>query len=93
MDAALSELFISLWMKYFPNVDLPIAFFYTDQAMEIDLKETVNQERCLIGNLKRVQEGYPFVYDAHTPGCSGGKRYSGFSKALRPKFGYFLNPL
>jgi hypothetical protein len=31
------------------------------------------------------------VYDANTPGCSGGKRYSGFSQELRPKFEYFLS--
>ena len=77
--------------KYFAGADLPIAYFYTDQVREEDLKETVNLDRCLIGNLKRVQEGYSFVYDAHTPGCSGGKRYSGFSKTLRPKFEYFLS--
>jgi hypothetical protein len=31
------------------------------------------------------------VYDAHTSGCSGGKRYSGFSHTLRPNFEYFLS--
>jgi hypothetical protein len=91
MDATFSEQFISLWNKYFPGAGLPIAFFYTDQAREEDLKETINLDRCLIGNLKRVQDGYSFVYDAHSPGCSGGKRYSGFSKSLRPKFEYFLS--
>lgn len=91
MDTAFSQLFISRWSKYFAGADLPIAYFYTDQVGEQDLKETFNLDRCLIGNLKRVQEGYSFVYDAHTSGCSGGKRYSGFSKKLRPKFEYFLS--
>jgi uncharacterized protein (DUF169 family) len=91
MDSTFSTLFIPLWIKYFSGTDLPIGYFYTDQAREEDLKETVNLDRCLIGNLKRVQEGFSFVYDAHSPGCSGGKRYSGFSKALRPKFEYFLS--
>ena len=88
MDTAF---FITRWEKYFGDAYLPICYFYTDQVREDDLKETVNLDRCLIGNLKRVQEGYPFVYDAHTPGCSGGKRYSGFSKKLRPNFEYFLS--
>jgi hypothetical protein len=88
MDTAF---FIMRWEKYFAGADLPICYFYTDQVREDDLKETVNSDRCLIGNLKRVQEGYSFVYDAHTPGCSGGKRYSGFSKKLRPNFEYFLS--
>ena len=91
MDATFSKRFISLWNKYFPGAGLPIAFFYTDQVRQADLKETINLDRCLIGNLKRVQDGYSFVYDAHSPGCSGGKRYSGFSKTLRPKFEYFLS--
>jgi len=91
MDIAFSHHFIDLWSKYFMGADLPICYFYTNQVQEDDLKETVNLDRCLIGNLKRVQNGYPFVYDAHTPGCAGGKRYSGFTKKLRPKFEYFLS--
>lgn len=91
MDAAFSKLFISRWDKYFAGADLPIVYFYTDQVREADLQETVNLDRCLIGNLTRVQDGYSFVYDAHTSGCSGGKRYSGFSKSLRPNFEYFLS--
>jgi hypothetical protein len=31
------------------------------------------------------------VYDATTPGCAGGKRYTGFTQKLRPKFEYFLS--
>jgi hypothetical protein len=91
MEAAFSKLFMSLWKKYFANADLPICYYFSDQVREEDLKETVNLDRCLIGNLRRVQDGYSFVYDAHTPGCSGGKRYSGFSNKLRPKFEYFLS--
>jgi hypothetical protein len=91
MDTALTNLFIPLWEKFFPGEKLPIGYFYTDQVRDEDLKETVNLDRCLIGNLSRVYEGYSFVYDARTPGCSGGKRYTGFSKSLRPKFEYFLS--
>jgi len=91
MDTAFSDFFITRWNKYFPSADLPIGYFYTDQVREEDLKETINLDRCLIGNLKRVQDGYTFVYDAHTSGCSGGKRYSGFSNKLRPNFEYFLS--
>jgi hypothetical protein len=91
MDTAFPEFFVPLWKKYFAGADLPIGYFYTDQVQEEDLKETTNLDRCLIGNLKRVQEGYSYVYNVHTPGCSGGKRYSGFSKKLRPKFEFFLS--
>ncbi|MGA2490345.1 MAG: DUF169 domain-containing protein [Anaerolineales bacterium] len=91
MDTAFSDFFITRWQKYFPGADLPICYFYTDQVQEEDLKQTVNIDRCLIGNLPRVQDGYSFVYHADTLGCSGGKRYSGFSTELRPNFEYFLS--
>jgi hypothetical protein len=91
MDPTFTNHFLSLWEKYFSNAALPITFFYTDQVGEADLQDTLNVDRCLIGNLGRVQEGHPFVYDVHTPGCSGGKRYSGFSQKLRPNFEYFLS--
>ena len=76
MDTAFSDLFLARWEKYFPATDLPFTYFYTDHVREEDLRETVNLDRCLIGNLARVQEGYSFAYDSHSPGCSGGKRYS-----------------
>jgi uncharacterized protein (DUF169 family) len=91
MSETFANFFLSLWDQYFAGADLPIAYYYADQVREEDLAETVNLDRCLIGNLKRVQDGYAFVYDVHTPGCSGGKRYTGFSKTLRRKFEYFLS--
>lgn len=91
MDAAFSTLFMSRWKKYFGGADLPMGYFYTDEVREEDLKETTVLDRCLIGNLTRVLDGFTFVYDARTEGCSGGKRYSGFSKKLRPNFEYFLS--
>ena len=91
MDTSFSSFFLARWSKYFPGTDLPITYFYSDHPKEQDLKDSLNQDRCLIGNLSRVREGQPFVYDVHTPGCSGGKRYSGFSTKLRPNFEYFLS--
>ena len=91
MDTQFSEHFISEWSKYFPGAELPIAYYYTDQPGLNDINTSQTVDRCLIGNLKRVRQGFPFVYDAHTPGCSGGKRYTGFSHSLRPNFEYFLS--
>jgi hypothetical protein len=91
MDKQFTEHFLNQWGKYFPNVGLPITYFYTDQPDQQDVNASENVDRCLIGNLKRVRRGFPFVYDARTPGCSGGKRYTGFSQTLRPNFEYFLS--
>jgi hypothetical protein len=91
MDQRFTAHFINQWGKYFPNAELPITYFYNDQPDHLDVNSSENVDRCLIGNLKRVRQGFPFVYDAHTSGCSGGKRYTGFSKTLRPNFEYFLS--
>jgi uncharacterized protein (DUF169 family) len=91
MDTQFRKLFMEKWIAYFPGAELPIVYFYTDQPSSTDLNYSQTVERCLIGNLERVRQGNPFVYEAHTPGCSGGKRYSGFSHTLRPKFEYFLS--
>lgn len=85
MDAQFNEFFSDHWKQYFPNVELPITYFYTDQSRDEDVSQTTHEARCLIGNLARVRAGFPFVYDANTPGCAGGKRYSGFTQRLRPK--------
>jgi hypothetical protein len=44
-----ADRFIPLWNRYFPGADLPIAFFYTAQASEMDLQDTQNLERRRIG--------------------------------------------
>lgn len=91
MNSNFRDKFIGQWKKYFSGVELPICFFYTDSVKNEDKLESVAEKRCLIGNLQRVRQGYTFLYDAKTPGCTGGKRYSGFSPKLRPDFEYFLS--
>ncbi len=91
MKPQLNEFFTSRWREYFGDSDLPIGYHYTDEARPEDLRESASEHRCLIGNLNRVRQGCPYVYDAQTPGCPGGKRYSGFVADLRPGFEYFLS--
>ena len=91
MDAEFSHYFMERWLRYFHHAELPISYYYTDHPLQNDVQSSQVVDRCLISNLSRVRQGYPFVYDVHTPGCSGGKRYTGFSHSLRPKFEYFLS--
>jgi len=90
MDYNIKQTFIQKWNQYFPNTELPIVFFYTD-----DLNEEINYSpssfRCIIDELSRVRSGETVVFDAKTPMCAGGKRYMGFSQTLRPNFNYFLS--
>jgi hypothetical protein len=91
MDTEFAALFATRWRTYFAGAELPVCYYYADQVREEDLQESSIEQRCLIGNLDRVREGFPFVYDARTPGCAGGKRYSGFTQSLRSNFEYFLS--
>ncbi len=91
MDTQFLKHFMDQWTKYFNGAELPITYYYTDQPRQEELDASQTVDRCLIGNLKRVRQGYPFVYSAQTQGCSGGKRYTGFSHTLRPNFEYFLS--
>ena len=91
MEKQLWESFLSKWQKYFAKAELPIAYYYVNETPEQELKDTINEHRCLICNLSRVREGHAFVYSAESPGCLGGKRYTGFSHRLRPNFEYFLS--
>jgi hypothetical protein len=84
-------LFQNRWFKYFGSAELPITFFYSDHVDSHDLDDSRNEHRCLICNLNRVREGHAFVYTADSPGCTGGKRYSGFAQNLRRNFEYFLS--
>src|SRR4030043_1926011 len=91
MNTKFFQLFMQQWQRFFSDSELPIAYYYTDQPRSEDKRASQNVDRCLIGNLNRVRQGFPFVYDAQTTGCSGGKRYTGFSRSLRPNFEYFLS--
>lgn len=91
MDADFSRSFIDRWQRYFGNAGLPVCWFYTDHVSEQDRAQSVGADRCLICNVARVREGTPYVYEAKTPGCPGGKRYTGFSRSLSPNFTAFLS--
>lgn len=91
MDVKLRGAFRRQWSKYFAQAELPIAFYYTNEVSTAELNDSKNEHRCLICNLNRVREGHTFVYDSKTPGCPGGKRYTGYSQKLRPNFEYFLS--
>jgi len=91
MDRRFNAHFVDRWRQYFGQAELPIALYYTDQPRPEDCSDSVVGHRCLIGSLNRVRDGHPFVFNAKTPGCQGGKRYSGFSQKLRANFEYFLS--
>jgi uncharacterized protein (DUF169 family) len=85
------EKFLGLWKKYFPSAELPIIFFYTDDKARTRDCSNTPEHRCVIANLTVVRKGTPLRLEANSVECSGGKRYLGFSRTLRPNFEYFLS--
>jgi hypothetical protein len=91
MDIEFKQRFIERWEKYFPGVDLPIAFYYTDEEGRGELVQPPKGSRCVICDLTQVRNGKSLRFDVNAVGCGGGKRYLGFVPSLRPNFEYFLS--
>lgn len=92
MDQAFKEHFLQRWRKYFRDADLPVTYCYTDDLQQQEQDGDQEGDHCLISNVVRVQhDGVSYSYDLKTPGCPGGKRFSGFIEQLRPGFEYFLS--
>jgi hypothetical protein len=91
MDTQLKEQFTKSWKKYFPKVEWPICFYYTDDPRGVEKAPPVDEWRCLIADLGKVRKGKSLSFDINALGCCGGKRYLGFSQTLRPQFEYFLS--
>jgi uncharacterized protein (DUF169 family) len=94
MDMRLKERFMGLWTRYFNGAALPVTFFYTDRedaAPKAKAPKSPEAHRCVIADLARVRNGKPLSFDIDSIGCSGGKRYLGFTEALMPNFEYFLS--
>ena len=91
MDVKLKERFTERWKKYFNGADLPIAFYYSNEAGSAEMVKTPSGHQCIIGVLSRVQKGTSLCFNVNSVGCAGGKRYLGFTHELMPDFEYFLS--
>ena len=91
MKTAFKQKFLTLWKKYFNDAELPIAFYYTDEAGRADLATRDTVPRCFIAALAKVRRGRSLAFDKDSVGCAGGRRYLGFAENLMPNFEYFLS--
>jgi uncharacterized protein (DUF169 family) len=91
MDMEFKDKFILLWRKYFNNAELPMVFYYTNEADSIPIVESGSVNRCVIGALSKVREGESLCFNVDSVGCPGGKRYLGFCEDIMPDFKYFLS--
>lgn len=91
MDLRMKEDFQERWRKYFGEAELPLTFWYADQPGAAEAVEPPKDHRCFLADLKKVREGASVRFDRATVGCSGGKRYLGFTHDVMPNFEYFLS--
>jgi hypothetical protein len=91
MKPGLKQQFIELWSKYFPGSELPITFYYTDNAGQSELFRVHEGQHCMIGDLAAIRQGKTLSFDTKSVACFGGKRYLGFSQNLMPNFEYFIS--
>ncbi|UCD16450.1 MAG: DUF169 domain-containing protein [Candidatus Zixiibacteriota bacterium] len=91
MESNLKAGFLEKWNKYFPGQELPITFYYTDEAGHGEAAAVANEWRCFICDLGKVRNGRPISFSADAVGCGGGKRNLGFEYETGPDFEYFLS--
>lgn len=91
MDIALKEKFLSLWKKYFNNAELPVTFYYSENAGNVPKAKATKGWSCIICELSDIRKGKQYYYEADNMGCAGAKRYFGFTDKIRPGFEYFLS--
>ena len=91
MDMNLKQQFLDRWEKYTGGADLPITFYYTDEAGQGGSAAPASPARCVICQLEAARRGKALCLSLETVRCSGGKRYLGFKPTLRPNFEYFLS--
>ena len=91
MDMGRKADFLERWKKYFGGEELPVTFWYTDDEGVADGAEPPKDHRCFLADLTKIRQGKSMRFDLATVGCSGGKRYLGFTENVRPNFEYFLS--
>lgn len=91
MNESVKSAFISRWKHYFPGAPLPVALFYSNELHAAESAEHSARHHCIIADISRVFSGRSLAFNAENIGCTGGKRYCGFTDTLRPEFEYFLS--
>lgn len=91
MNTDTRDRFIHLWRRHFGAAELPIAFWYSDDAGNRRLAALPKGHSCAIAELARAARGEKVVFDAESTRCGGAKKYFGFDARLREGFEHFLS--
>jgi hypothetical protein len=78
MDEAYRDRFISLWTKYFGDIQLPVAVFFTGDPPGEGRTSTAGGQ-CIIEMLPLAMKGKTLCFSAENRICGGARRYLGFA--------------
>jgi hypothetical protein len=91
MDLIHKQQFIELWNKYFPSAELPLVFYYTDDASRATAPLPTKGSNCIICDLAKARAGTPLCFSLQNVRCGGGKHFLGWVPELRHNFEFFLS--
>ena len=91
MDLELKQKFLTGWQTYFPQAELPLVFFFTDDSSRAFAARKSDGWRCVICDLAQVRKGTSILFDAAALGCGGAREYFGLAHEPRTNFEYFLS--
>lgn len=91
MDRTLRDHFITLWIKYFPGTELPLALEFRVGHGTVKKVPPPGGWRCIICQIGQARNGTPLAFDCHSITCSGGRMYTGYSSERPQNFRYFLS--
>ena len=91
MDIDLKQRFLTGWQTYFPQAELPLVFFFTDDSARAPAARKSDGWRCVICDLAQVRKGTSILFDAAALGCGGAREYFGLAHEPRTNFEYFLS--
>jgi hypothetical protein len=91
MDTILRDRFITLWQKYFPGAELPLALEFRAGHGTAKKVPPPDSWRCIICQTGQARNGTPLAFDSQSVTCRGGLMYTGYSCERPPNFRYFLS--
>ncbi|MBN2227044.1 MAG: DUF169 domain-containing protein [candidate division Zixibacteria bacterium] len=91
MDKNIISRFLDLWHLYFPNQELPLVWYYSNEIAGTEPAESSNDWHCLICDLGKVRNGVPLAFDVESIGCHGALRSAGFIQTMGENFEAFLS--
>ncbi|MGD9212911.1 MAG: DUF169 domain-containing protein [Desulfobacteraceae bacterium] len=97
MDMEIKTRFLEKWEKYFPNNELPLVCYYSDDLNSADFPDAPKPNKrgltCIFSQLAPVRAGKARAFNQENFGCWGAKGVLGFipSKADEPTIDFLVN--